>query len=76
MLYEVITKLNPNTLEFTEQQRKTYTTVGGYPDLDGKYTIFGECILGFDVIDKISKLKTDENNRPYTDVKITVKIIQ
>ncbi len=69
-------KLNPNTLEFTEQQRKTYTTVGGYPDLDGKYTIFGECILGFDVIDKISKLKTDENNRPYTDVKITVKIIQ
>lgn len=69
-------KLNPNTLKFTAQQRKAYTTVGGYPDLDGKYTIFGECISGFDVIDKISKLKTDENNRPYTDVKITVKIIQ
>ena len=68
--------LNPNVLEFTEQQRKAYTTVGGYPDLDGKYTIFGECISGFDVIDKIAELKTDENNRPLTDVKITVKIIQ
>lgn len=68
--------LNPNVLEFTEQQRKAYTTVGGYPDLDGKYTIFGECVSGFDVIDKIAELKTDENNRPLTDVKITVKIFQ
>ncbi|RKD92327.1 peptidylprolyl isomerase [Mangrovibacterium diazotrophicum] len=68
--------LNPNVLEFNEQQRKAYTTVGGYPDLDGKYTIFGECISGFDVIDKIAELKVDENNRPLTDVKITVKIIQ
>ncbi|WP_372776109.1 peptidylprolyl isomerase [Mangrovibacterium sp.] len=68
--------LDLNTLKFTEQQRKAYTTVGGYPDLDGKYTIFGECIAGFNVIDKIADLKTDENNRPLTDVKITVKIIQ
>lgn len=68
--------LNPNVLVFTDQQRKAYTTIGGYPDLDGKYTVFGECISGFDVIDKIAALKTDENNRPLTDVKITVKIIQ
>lgn len=68
--------LNPGILEFTEAQRKAYTTIGGYPDLDGKYTIFGECISGFDVIDKIASLKTDENNRPYTDVKITVKVLK
>lgn len=67
--------LNPGLLEFTETQRRAYTTVGGYPELDGKYTIFGECISGFDVIDKIASLKTDENNRPYTDVKITVKVL-
>jgi cyclophilin family peptidyl-prolyl cis-trans isomerase len=67
--------LNRGTLEFSEAQRKAYTTVGGYPELDGKYTIFGECISGFDVIDKIASLKTDENNRPYTDVKITVKVL-
>jgi cyclophilin family peptidyl-prolyl cis-trans isomerase len=67
--------LNPNVLVFSEQQREAYTTVGGYPDLDGKFTIFGECISGFDVIDKIAALKTDKNDRPLTDVKITVRIL-
>ena len=68
--------LAPGVLEFTEAQRKAYTSVGGYPDLDGKYTIFGECIEGFDVIDKIAAQKTDENNRPYTDIKIQVKVLK
>lgn len=68
--------LDPNTLEFTDEQREAYTTVGGYPDLDGKYTVFGECISGFDTIDKIAALKTDKNNRPYTDVKITVNVLK
>lgn len=68
--------LEPDVLTFSEAQREAYTTVGGYPDLDGKYTIFGECISGFDVIDKIAALKTDENNRPFTDVVIHVKVIQ
>lgn len=68
--------LNPNTLEFSEEQREAYTTIGGYPDLDGKYTIFGECISGFDTIDKIAALKTDENNRPLTDVVIDVTILE
>ena len=68
--------LQTGTIEFSEEQRAAYTTVGGYPDLDGKYTIFGECISGFEVIDKIAALKTDKNNRPFTDVKITVKMIE
>ncbi len=68
--------LEPDVLTFSEAQREAYTTVGGYPDLDGKYTIFGECISGFDVIDKIAALKTDENNRPFTNVVIHVKVIQ
>lgn len=68
--------LDPGVLTFTEAQREAYTTVGGYPDLDGKYTIFGECISGFEVIDKIAALKTDENNRPFTDVVIHVKVIE
>ena len=65
----------PDVLEFTDAQRKAYTTIGGYPDLDGKYTVFGRCISGFEVIDKIAALKTDSNNRPLTDVKIEVNVI-
>lgn len=68
--------LNTHTIKFSEAQREAYTTIGGYPDLDGKYTIFGECISGFEVIDKIAALKTDKNSRPFTDVKITVTILE
>jgi cyclophilin family peptidyl-prolyl cis-trans isomerase len=68
-------ELNKNTLEFSEEQREAYTTSGGYPDLDGKYTVFGECISGFETIDKIAALKTDENHRPFSDVKIKVTIL-
>jgi len=69
-------RYSPGVIEFTEAQREAYTTIGGYPDLDGKFTIFGECISGFDVIDKIAALSTDKNNRPITDVKITVTIVK
>lgn len=72
---EIEFSLSTGVLEFSEAQREAYTTIGGYPDLDGKYTIFGECISGFDVIDKIAALSTDKNNRPFTDVKITVKVL-
>lgn len=69
-------RYSPGVLEFSEDQREAYTTVGGYPDLDGKFTVFGECISGFDVIDKIAALPTDKNNRPFTDVKITVTVLK
>lgn len=67
-------RLHPERLKFTAEQRKAFTTVGGYPDLDGKYTIFGEVVSGFEVIDKIAALKTDANNRPLTDVRLKVVI--
>jgi len=69
-------QLHPDKLKFSDAQRKAYTTVGGYPDLDGKYTVFGQCISGFDVIDRIAALKTDENNRPIKDVTIEVNVIE
>jgi cyclophilin family peptidyl-prolyl cis-trans isomerase len=74
---QIETEYNMQTgvLEFSEEQREAYTTIGGYPDLDGQYTIFGECISGFETIDKIAALRTDENNRPFTDVKITVTVL-
>lgn len=42
--------------------------------LDGEYTIFGEVIDGFDVIDEIASVPVDRMDRPYEDVQIlTVK---
>lgn len=76
--HDIETRINldQGILNFSEEQRKAYTTAGGYPELDGKYTVFGRCVAGMEVIDKIAALKTDRNNRPLTDVKITVTIIK
>ncbi|MFA8433919.1 MAG: peptidylprolyl isomerase [Marinifilaceae bacterium] len=67
---------DPGRLIFSPEQRKAYTTVGGVPHLDGNYTVFGEVVKGFDVIDRIAALKTDPNDRPYKDVTIKVKILK
>ena len=42
--------------------------------LDGEYTVFGETVAGFNVIDKIAGVKTDRLDRPLNDVRIiTIK---
>ncbi len=42
--------------------------------LDGEYTVFGETVSGFNVIDKIAAVKTDRLDRPVSDVRIlTIK---
>lgn len=61
-------------LEFTKEQREAYTTIGGTPDLDREYTVFGELISGFDVLRKINNLKVDKHDRPVQDVRMTITI--
>jgi len=61
---------------FTEEQIKIYTTIGGTPHLDGNYTVFGEIISGFEVVDKIAAVATDSNNRPQEDIRMFVKVIE
>lgn len=60
----------------TPEQRKVYTTQGGTPQLDGAYTVFGEVIDGMEVVDVIGSQPKDKNDRPLTDVRITVKVIK
>jgi peptidyl-prolyl cis-trans isomerase B (cyclophilin B) len=57
-------------------QRELYKTIGGTPQLDQSYTIFGQVIAGMEVIDKIADLKTDGNDRPLTDVPMKIRLVK
>jgi peptidyl-prolyl cis-trans isomerase B (cyclophilin B) len=66
--------------QIPEAQRTVYKTLGGAPHLDQNYTIFGELIEGFDVLDLIASVKTTgmgKGDKPLLDVKIkTTKMIK
>ena len=56
--------------KYTPEQRALYKEKGGTPFLDRDYTVFGELVEGFDVLDKISAVARDRGDRPNEDVMI------
>lgn len=60
----------------TEEQRKTYRTIGGAPHLDGGYTVFGEVVSGMETVDKIAAQQVDGNARPLVDIHVTMKVVK
>ncbi len=75
--HDIAFEWNANTekLYLPDDKKEAYIQQGGIHHLDKEYTVFGEVIEGFDVIDKIASLPTDGNDRPLNDVKIKVSII-
>jgi len=63
-------------ITYTEEQYKTYETIGGTPHLDMDYTVFGEVIEGLEVVDKIAAVETDKRDRPKQDISMTIKIVK
>lgn len=59
---------------YNETQIAKYTDVGGAPMLDNDYTVFGELVSGFEVLDKIAAVAKDGSDRPLEDVKMTIRI--
>lgn len=66
MVEDTLSQLGYYTIP--DDRREVYKTIGGVPHLDGSVTIFGEVVEGFDIVEKMSLVKTDENDRPLKDV--------
>ncbi len=54
-----------------------FITVTNTPSLDNRHSVFGEVVLGLDVVHTISKVPTDANDRPLTPVRLeNVRILR
>ncbi len=61
---------------YGKYQKEIYQNIGGTPQLDGNYTVFGQVIKGIEVIDKIAAVRTDGRDRPEDDIKMKMSIIK
>ena len=62
-------------IKYAPAQRALYKEIGGRPDLDQEYTVFGEVVEGLEVIDKIATVPTAPGDRPTQDVKMKIRIL-
>lgn len=75
MLVDTLAETGPVTIP--ADRREVYKTTGGVPHLDGSVTIFGEVVEGLDIVEKMSLVATDKNDRPLADIVITsTKVFQ
>ena len=64
-------------LKYTPEQQEAYKAEGGAPFLDGQYTVFGRVYEGMDVVKKIERAATNDNDRPLQPIIIRdIQLIQ
>ena len=66
--------------QYSAEARKVYTSEGGAPSLDGMYTVFGELVDGYDVLDRITRFMTPKmagqsppTDRPIVDIPMEIQ---
>ncbi|WP_456459743.1 peptidylprolyl isomerase [Reichenbachiella sp.] len=59
--------------DVSQERIDAYTTIGGAPHLDDEYTVFGQVVEGFDVIDKIAATKTIRE-KPIENLYLTIEV--
>lgn len=62
--------------KYSAAQKNAYKTIGGTPQLDMEYTVFGEVESGLDVIDKIASVQKGNADRPVGNVHMYIEVIK
>ncbi len=66
-----------NKYNYSKLQREYYKSNTGAAHIDGQHTVFGEIISGFNVVPKLTNVKTDSRDWPNEDIYIEkVKVIK
>ena len=64
-----------NKYKYTSAQRNYYKTNAGAAHIDGEHTVFGEIIDGFNVVPKLTSVKTDSRDWPNDDIYIEKVVV-
>jgi len=57
-------------------EREIYKSIGGSPPLDTKYTVYGEVVRGLSMVDSISVVQTNAEDRPLADIRMNVTVLK
>ena len=68
-------QINNSNFQFRSEAIDAYTSIGGIPHLDMQYTVFGELVDGFDVLDRISAVPTDGRDRPIDNITMSIRAL-
>lgn len=72
--YQVEQEIENLGLNLTPEQKNIYMTQGGYMSLDQQYTVFGEVVEGFEVIDKIAAVKVYNEDKPLKKIPLKISV--
>lgn len=64
-----------NKYKYSSTQRDYYKTNTGAAHIDGEHTVFGEIIEGFNVVPKLTNVKTDSRDWPNDDILIEKVVV-
>lgn len=65
-------------IQYTPEHIKDYTELGGFPQLDLEYTVFGQVIEGFETLELIANAEVMEfpRERPAQDIPMQVRVLE
>jgi len=72
---DAIEKRKGNGFRFSDETRRIYKEIGGTPSLDQDYTVFGQLVSGWEVLESIAGQMKDKTDKPLQKVAIQVSVL-